>query len=77
MRQLKKEIWPYQISLFDLELHNLEEITKWCTHHLGYRFRGWYSYVFNRDEHVFAFKDQETLLVFKLKWGNYATRKST
>jgi hypothetical protein len=76
MRQLKRSIWPHQIALYDLDTKTLEDISKWCTEHLGYRFQGWYSYIFNGKEYVFAFKDDATLLVFKLKWGNYASRKT-
>ncbi len=71
MRQLKRDIWPYAIAL-----HNADEesksITEWCTETVGYRFRDWYSYSVKGHNRVYAFKDEDTLLVFKLKWGNYA-----
>lgn len=64
MRKLKKDTWPYQVTTRNLDT----KIDKWCEECLGYRFRNWYSYFTNNEERVFAFKDSEALLVFKLKW---------
>lgn len=64
MRKLKIGVWPFQITTCNLD----KEIDKWCEEYLGYRFRNWYSYFINDRERVFAFKDSETLLIFKLKW---------
>ena len=70
MRILKKEIWPFRIALRDPDI---EATDNWCRENIGYRFRDWYSYSLEGHNRLYAFKDESTLLVFKLKWGNYAT----
>lgn len=65
MRKLKTEVWPYQVRTKLLSL----AVDEWCTENLGYRFREWYSYYTTHDERIFAFKDEATLLVFKLRWS--------
>ncbi len=72
MRQLKKEFWPYSTRLYNVA-DNVDP-DKWCRETVGYRFKDWYSYSFDSKERMYAFKDEATLLVFKLKWGNYASR---
>jgi len=67
MRRLKHEIWPYTITLSEKKS---KEAEKWCKDNIGMRFRAWYSYTTDRDTRTYAFKDTDTLLVFKLKWGN-------
>lgn len=67
MRKLKRDVWPHQV----LVKHSNAEAEQWCKQTIGYRFKDWYSYDLMDTEHrVFAFKDTETLVVFKLKWGN-------
>ncbi len=76
MRVLKKNVWPYQISLILAHESNIdEEISVWCNTSVGYRFKEWYSYSENSSNRVYAFKDEATLLVFTLKWGNYGIKK--
>lgn len=75
MRRLKRDIWPYSITLYNPDNRiALGDIHKWCTETQGYRFKDWYSYLINTDQVIYAFKSESDLLVFKLKWGNYATR---
>lgn len=75
MRKLKKDIWPYQANLKIRSDSGIdEEITKWCNENLGYRFSQWFSYWMEPERRLYAFKDSETLLVFKLKWGQYVIR---
>lgn len=77
MRKLKREIWPYEIILQKAEtIPDARNIDKWCNETLGYRFRDWYSYSIHGDNRIFAFRDEAVLLVFKLKWGNYAIREN-
>lgn len=53
---------------------------EWCKQSIGIRFRDWYSYNLSSNDsatdksRVFAFKDEATLLVFKLTWGQYGIR---
>lgn len=63
MRKLNKSIWPVQTIVIDYE----GKIEQWCKDILGRRFRDWYSYDSDNGR-VYAFRDEETLLVFKLRW---------
>jgi len=64
MRVLKKTIWPYQIFL---DTENVREPVLWCFEAIGQRGRAWYHYgTYNRF--MFVFKNEEDLLIFKLKW---------
>lgn len=82
MRKLKRDIWPHSVSVPDQRVANgvyqtykgFKEIDDWCNKNVGIRFRDWYSYELNDKAKVFAFKDTETLLVFKLKWGGVNDR---
>ncbi len=77
VRNLKKDVWPYQIKI---EIPNVETVRQllapddWCTQTVGRRFVDWYSYNLTNHTRVFAFKDEATLLVFKLTWGNYGIK---
>ena len=67
MRKLKKEVWPYEIHVKTAT----KEMDEWCGLHLGRRFQDWYRYYSDSlEKTIFAFKEEETLLVFKLKWNN-------
>lgn len=75
MRKLKKEIWPYSLRLNVRIDSGVDiDILDWSRSHIGKRFRDWYSYSFGKDDRIYAFRDSETLLVFKLKWGQYVIR---
>ena len=68
MRKLRTEIWPYRITTKIGNPSTDNDIDLWCRKVLGMRFRDWYSYdVLNGRE--FAFKDSESLMLFKLTWG--------
>jgi hypothetical protein len=62
--------WPYQIEIncFD------DEILLWCVETLGNRFTEWYSYdiAYSIDyvKRLYAFRHEEDLLLFKLRWSN-------
>lgn len=66
MRKLKREIWPHVVAIREPTDNKPDE---WCREHLGHRFKNWYSYSPTIGVREFAFKDTETMLVFKLKWG--------
>ena len=62
MRALKNNVWPYQVTVTDNKIISDD----WCKNHIGRRFRDWYSYNIDHSTRIFAFKDEATLLVFKL-----------
>jgi hypothetical protein len=67
VRVLKKHVWPYSTTLKRDDLR----IKEWCDSTVGIRFRDWYSYYLDDKKGItYAFKDEATMLVFKLKWGN-------
>ena len=63
MRHLKKELWPFQIKIY-----TLKDVTDWCNTSIGKRSKDWYEYSENNTR-VFAFKDEASLLAFKITWG--------
>jgi hypothetical protein len=79
VRNLKKEIWPYQMEIRMPDVKSAAELLapdKWCTEIIGLRFKDWYSYTLrdSQGRRVYAFRDEATLLVFKLTWGNYGVK---
>jgi hypothetical protein len=74
VRTLKKEIWPYQITVTMATHEKVNELVivdNWCAESIGRRFKDWYSYNSGELSRVYGFKDEATVLVFKLTWGNY------
>lgn len=74
MRTLKKEVWPYQIFVkipLAENIHELSKLDNWCANSVGRRSRDWYSHSIGYQKNVYAFKDKEAILIFKLTWGNY------
>ncbi|HEY6435442.1 MAG TPA: hypothetical protein VIY47_02550 [Ignavibacteriaceae bacterium] len=65
MRKLKKEVWPFQIIIKTEEF----SVDEWCTESFGRRFETWYSYNIEVGKRIFAFKEEECLLLFKLRWN--------
>jgi hypothetical protein len=70
MRKLNKKVWPYQVQV---KSENDGDIDQWCKDNIGIRFRQWYGYMY-KDRRMYAFTDEGTLLVFKLRWGNYVSQ---
>jgi hypothetical protein len=70
VRKLRKDVWPYQTTI---RTGNTAPADRWCSETIGFRSREYYSYDLTPDKRTFAFKDRETLLVFKLKYGTYET----
>lgn len=69
MRKLNKKVWPYQVRVL---IEKPEEIDQWCRENIGLRFQQWYGYMYE-NKRMYAFSDEGTLLVFKLRWGNYVS----
>lgn len=77
MRKLKQAVWPYQLGIkvaapnYGVALSDdALEIDKWCSEILGRRFDAWYGYNDDKDKRIYAFRDEATLLVFKITWGH-------
>ena len=68
MRILRRELWPYQVFL-DVDPELDTAIYNWCHDIIGMRSEDWYSYSFTGIKHIYTFKEESSLLVFKLKWG--------
>lgn len=66
MRVLNKSYWPYTITLRSPTDAN--DIEEWLKSAIGRRFKEYYSYSLDRNIVTYGFKDEESLLVFKLKW---------
>ena len=74
MRTLKKDIWPYQVFVKMPSVETVNELValdNWCAESVGKRFVDWYSYGLGDKTRIYAFKDEATLLVFKITWGHY------
>jgi hypothetical protein len=67
MRQLKASIWPFTVKIYN---DNTTTVDDWCKENLGHRFNEWYSYNDGNSGRKYAFKDERTLLVFKLRWNS-------
>ena len=73
MRKLKHDVWPHQIILRGGQD---EAIARWCWDNCGRRFQDWYGYMTDDNNRLYAFKDTETLLTFKIRWGQYVVRQN-
>lgn len=69
MRYLNKKLWPFQIKIkYRIDK---EHIDAWCDISAGKQFNEWYSFnECGNSKVTYAFKDQSTLLAFKLIWSN-------
>ena len=67
MRVLNKKYWPWSIRV---EPSELGKMCKWCRDNIGVGCNEWLLYSSGIEE-VFAFKDESTVVMFKLKWGEY------
>jgi hypothetical protein len=70
MRKLNHKVWPYQTTIY---LDGQAAADQWCRDRFGIRFKDWYSYSVDSQTRLFAFKDEASLLVFKLAW-NYKVK---
>ena len=69
MRNLNTKIWCHQtLRPRGTDLSDIKQIDDWCNSFIGKRFRDWYSYG-RADGVVYAFTNEDSLLVFKIKWG--------
>lgn len=65
MRALKKNVWPYQVIV---KPDTPAVVDDWCIQNIGRRFNDWFGYN-TSDKRIYAFKDETTPLVFKLRWS--------
>lgn len=73
MRKLKKEVWPYSaiLALPKISSNSPTLVDDWCLTTVGKQTIDWYGYDTGAGWRVYSFKDEETLLIFKLTWGHY------
>ena len=81
MRHLNKNIWPYTILLrnvtsnselgayIQLDGGKAKKINDWCNQRIGKLYHDWYTYYIDGNDKIYAFKDEASLLAFKLTWG--------
>jgi hypothetical protein len=60
VRHLKKEIWPYQITVNHKQLNVID---RWCENMVGDMYHEWYAH-----DNIYAFKDEGDFIIFKLTW---------
>lgn len=66
MRELKKELWPYQHTVEITKDKDSLEI--WLGESLGV-FRGKWNVVYHLNKTVFYFKEQSDAFMFALRWA--------
>lgn len=64
MRHLKRSTWPYQATLRN---EVVADICNWCRQNAGAQMHEWMWFTQYNDA-IFAFKDEATYLMFKLRW---------
>ena len=77
MRVLNKSVWPYTVTIFKYDDAAEVEPEEWCRQNIGTRFRDYYSYDVENRRRIYGFRDEQSLLVFKLTWGNYVKKISS
>ena len=78
MRYLKKDLWPYQTDIGWAQNEPVKtqiEIRAWCETCIGKRSEDWFDYP-QAGRIIFAFKDKDSLLVFKITWGYNGNKKN-
>ena len=73
MRQLKKELWPFKVTVKVYHSHyehdkRIDEIEWWLGENLGV-FKDKWSVVYLSDRTDFYFKDDQTATFFALRWS--------
>ena len=64
MRHLKRDTWPYQIMIRN---EVVTDICDWCRQCAGTQMKEWVWFT-RYDDAVFAFNDESTYIMFKLRW---------
>jgi len=67
MRVLNKKYWPVSIRV-DSDMTS--KMCIWCRQQTGIEYGDWIVHESGTGD-VFAFKHEDTALIFKLKWGGY------
>ena len=62
MRKLNIEVWPYQVTTCT----DGQQEDNWCKLCIGIRSTDWYSYDVDSYRRLYAFKDSESVLMFRL-----------
>lgn len=75
MRTLNRKVWPYSIKIRIQADSEAEMASKaramdlWCQQNTGVRFKEWYAYNLDMEHRTYAFKTEEELLIFKIRWN--------
>lgn len=69
VRHLNRKLWPFQTEIRIKESRS--NIDGWCSTNIGKQSSEWYSYSEHGSITTYAFRDEQSLLVFKITWGNY------
>lgn len=72
MRVLKKAIWPTTAVLTDNTKESDDIIKDWCNLNIGKSC--WIRYI-SGTQQVYAFRDEQSLLLFKLRWSTKSVKK--
>lgn len=68
MRRLKKEIWPYKISLSYVADSHIIDIELWLVEKFGERRNKW-NIVYGYSKSDFYFKEESDLTFFAMRWN--------
>ena len=66
MRHLKKSLWPFQTKF---NINDYTKVDEWCRSCIGKRGDDWTSYGVAGKYNLAAFKDEASLLAFKITWS--------
>jgi len=65
VRRLSIKSWPFQIVIKS----DNSDVDDWCVENVGKRFYDWYEYYTPDRGRIFAFREESSLLIFKLRWN--------
>lgn len=68
MRALKKELWPYRVTVRSDIRHDITPVETWLGEQLG-TFRGRWNVVYLYNQTDFYFRNGEDATLFALRWS--------
>ena len=68
MRVLKKELWPYKITVNPENSNDTTPVELWLGNKFG-TFKGRWNIVHHWDHTDFYFRDQSDAVMFSLRWA--------
>lgn len=67
MRELKKELWPFRVTVNSDYKNDITPIEMWLGEQLG-TFKGKWNVVYHHNETHFYFRSGEDATLFALRW---------